>query len=167
MSFFSRVFKNSKKSKRKDDEERRIQQIRDQDFEQRMQPKMQTRKNISSSYNINPALPYTTKQIPEMPTPTKIMSTQERIDSLNNQILHYRNQLNNRYLTTKQQQDILREITRIDQLIDQLRRKGGRKQSKKGGNNQTKKGGKRKQTKKGGNKQTKKGKSKTRKSIFW
>jgi len=154
MSFFSRVFKNSKKSKIKDDEERRIQQIRDQDFEQRMQPKMQTRKKVSSSYNINPALPYTTKQIPEMPTPTKIMSTQERIDSLNNQIIQYRNQLNNRYLTTKQQQDILREITRIDQLIDQLRRKGGRKQSKK-------------RTKKGGNKQTKKGKSKTRKSIFW
>jgi len=154
MSFFSRVFKNSKKSKIKDDEERRIQQIRDQDFEQRMQPKMQTRKKVSSSYNINPALPYTTKQIPEMPTPTKIMSTQERIDSLNNQIIQYRNQINNRYLTTKQQQDILREITRIDQLIDQLRRKGGRKQSKK-------------RTKKGGNKQIKKGKSKTRKSIFW
>jgi len=41
----------------------------------------------------------------------------------------------------------LREITRIDQLIDQLRRKGGRKQSKK-------------RTKKGGNKQIKKGKPK-------
>jgi len=154
MSFFSRVFKNSKKSKIKDDEERRIQQIRDQDFEQRMQPKMQTRKKVSSSYNINPALPYTTK-LPDIPyVPSNIMSTQERIDSLNNQIIQYRNQLNNRYLTTKQQQDILREITRIDQLIDQLRRKGGRKQSKK-------------RTKKGGNKQIKKGKSKTRKSIFW